>query len=84
VTRAEIAARVDELAQRRETFVAEVRRFAAELDGGGRAVLGEILLERADEEGVFADGFERRMRARGWLRRQWDRAGGEPGERRVR
>jgi hypothetical protein len=78
VTRAELAARVDELAERRETFVADVERLADGLDAREREVLGEILLERAKADGVFADAFERRIRARGWLRRQWDRAVGEP------
>jgi hypothetical protein len=75
VTRAEIAAQVDELAERRETFVADVRRLADELDPQEREILGEILLERAREDGVFAEAFERRVRARGWLRRQWEKAG---------
>jgi alkylation response protein AidB-like acyl-CoA dehydrogenase len=82
VTRAEIAARVDELADRRETFVSEVRRFAGELDRRERELLGEILLTRAKEDGAFAEALRGRARARGWLRRQWDRSGG--GDRRNR
>ena len=66
--RAQLAARVEELAGRRETFVADVRRLAGELDERER--LGDILLERAEQEGAF----EARLRSRGWLRRQWDRA----------
>ncbi len=75
IERAELAARVDELAERRETFVADVRRLADGLDTGGRELLGEILLERAREDGAFAEAFEARVRARGWFRRQWDKAG---------
>ena len=66
--------RVDELAAERETFVVEVERLAESLDEDERTVLGEILIARAKEEGVFADAFERRLGAKGWLRRQWDRA----------
>jgi hypothetical protein len=66
--------RIAVLAENRETFVAEVERLATELDDEEREVLGEILLERANEEGVFADAYERRVGAKGWFRRQWDRA----------
>jgi hypothetical protein len=66
--------RIAVLAENRETFVAEVERLATELDDKEREVLGEILLERANEEGVFADAYERRVGAKGWFRRQWDRA----------
>ena len=67
--------RVEELARDRESFVAEVERLASELSEADRGVLGEILLARAKDEGVFAEAFERRVGAKGWLRRQWDRAG---------
>jgi hypothetical protein len=75
MTRAQIEARVDELARERATFVAEVRRLAAQLDPDGREILGEVLLARADGEGAFTDALERRITARGWLQRVWDRAG---------
>ena len=78
--RAELAARVDRLALDRETFQNEVRQLAAGLGEEERRLLGEILLERADREGVFADAYERRVGARGWLQRTWDRI--ERGERR--
>lgn len=69
---------MDELAKNRETFHAEVRRLAAGLDEGEREVLGEILLARAKEEGAFADAYERRVGAKGWFRRQWDKAAERP------
>jgi hypothetical protein len=70
--------RVEELARDRESFVAEVERLASELSEENRGVLGEILLARAKDEGVFAEAFERRVGAKGWLRRQWDRGGERP------
>jgi hypothetical protein len=75
MTRAQIEARVEELARERATFVSEVRRLAAQLGPDDREVLGEVLLARADDEGAFADALERRITARGWLQRLWDRAG---------
>ena len=66
--------RVDALAEDRGSFVAEVERLAADLDENEREVLAEILLERAREEGTFDEAFERRLGAKGWFRRQWDRA----------
>jgi hypothetical protein len=80
VGRAELSARIDRLALDRETFQVEVSQLAAGLSEEDRRLLGEILLERADEEGVFADAYERRVGARGWLQRTWDRV--ERGERR--
>jgi hypothetical protein len=67
---------VEELARDRESFVDEVERLAAGLDERERQLLSEILLERAQEEGAFAEAFERRVGAKGWLRRQWEKAGG--------
>jgi len=55
--------------------VAAIERLAAGLDEREREMLSEILLERAQEEGAFADAFERRVGAKGWLRRQWEKAG---------
>ena len=70
--------RVDALAEDRDSLVAEVERLAAELTDAEREVLGEILLERANAEGAFAEAFERRVGSKGWLRRQWDKAGQRP------
>jgi hypothetical protein len=67
---------VEELARERQSFVAEIERLAAGLDERERELLNEILLERAQEEGAFAEAFERRVGAKGWFRRQWDKAGG--------
>jgi hypothetical protein len=66
--------RVALLAENRDTFVAEIERLAEDLDDEDRAVLGEILLARANEQGVFAEAYERRVGAKGWFRRQWERA----------
>jgi hypothetical protein len=71
--RAELAARVDQLALDRDTFQTEIKALAAELGEEDRRLLGEILLARADEEGVFADAYERRVGAQGWLQRTMDR-----------
>ncbi len=73
MTRRQLEDRVATLAARRETFVAEVERLAAGLDEDERRLLGEILVDRARDEGAFADAFERRVGAKGWLRRQWER-----------
>ncbi|MGH3104874.1 MAG: hypothetical protein ACRDN6_12345 [Gaiellaceae bacterium] len=69
MTREEIAARVDAL-QAAGDFVAALGRFAAELDDDDRALLQEVLLERAD----YDHALRARIDERGWLRRQWDSA----------
>jgi hypothetical protein len=73
-SRRSLEERVALLAENRDAFVAEIERLAGELDDEEREVLGEILVARANEEGVFADAYERRLGAKGWFRRQWDRA----------
>jgi hypothetical protein len=70
--------RVDALAEDRASLVSEIERLAGELNDEERALLGEILLERATQEGVFAEAFDGRVASKGWLRRQWDRAGRPP------
>lgn len=69
-TRDAIAARVDALAGR-DDFVDAVRAFSEQLADGERELLGQVLLERAAS---LDYAWEERTRARGWLRRQWDRA----------
>jgi len=51
-------------------FADAVERYAASLDEDEREVLGEVLLERADEEGAFHRGIALRLESRGWFRRQ--------------
>jgi hypothetical protein len=71
MTRAQIEARVDELAaaHRGKRFVAAVRELSTELDQDERDVLGAVLLERA---GTFERAAQERARVRGWLRRTLD------------
>lgn len=73
--RTEVERRVDELAEahRGKAFADAVAAYHTTLDEHGRVVLGEVLLERA---GTFDQALIDRVDARGWLRRQWDRAGG--------
>jgi hypothetical protein len=67
--------RVDELAARQSgrEFASAVRRLHDELEPEERELLRAILLERAAN--VDAAVLER-VQTRGWLRRQWDKAGG--------
>ena len=73
-TREAIAVRVDALASEYEgrELVAALTRFGDDLGADERAVLGEVLLERAEREGVFREAFMARIEARGWLRRRLD------------
>jgi hypothetical protein len=73
-TKDAIASRIDELAadQHGPALVEAIERFSRGLDEGARELLGEVLLERADTEHALRE----RIDTRGWLRRQWDRAGG--------
>lgn len=56
---------------------AELERFAAQLDDDERELLQEVLLERS---GVADYALRERIEAKGWLRRQWDKA--DPANRR--
>jgi hypothetical protein len=72
-SRRELERRVDELAQEHSgrDFAEAIRQYSATLDEAAREELKEILLERAaDVDQALMD----RVDARGWLRRQWDRA----------
>ena len=73
-TREAIALHVDGLASDHEggELVSALKRFADDLGAAERAVLGEVLLERAEREGVFREAFMARIEARGWLRRRLD------------
>lgn len=65
-TKEALAARVEHLGPG-----AELERFAAGLSDEERELLQAVLIERS---GVFREAMDERFHARGWLRRQWDRA----------
>jgi hypothetical protein len=70
-----LARRVDELAAEHSgrAFADAIKELYAELGEVQREQLKEILLERgAKLDQAVID----RVDARGWLRRQWDKAGG--------
>jgi hypothetical protein len=71
--RAEIARRVDALAEEHSgrDFADAVRRYSETLDEEDQAELKQILLERAAD---FDQAIMERVDARGWFRRQWDKA----------
>ena len=73
--RAEIARRVDELARQHSgrAFADVMREYSATLDDAAQEELKQVLLERAAD---FDQAIMDRVDARGWLRRQWDRAEG--------
>jgi hypothetical protein len=75
-TRAELEQRVDELAQElsgRE-FAQAVQAYFDGLDPESQEALREILVERAANLDL---AVMERVDARGWFRRQWDKASGE-------
>ena len=78
--RAELERRVDELAREHSgrAFAEAIRAYSASLDERVQEELKQILLERAAN---FDQAVMDRVDARGWLRRQWDRAANPPRER---
>jgi hypothetical protein len=76
-SRAEISRRVDELAEQHSgrAFADAVHAYSEELDEDARAELKEVLVERS---GGLDQAVMERVDARGWLRRQWDKAGQPP------
>jgi hypothetical protein len=72
--------RVDELARQHSgrEFAEAIRAYAATLDEHAREELKQILLERAAD---FDQAIMERVDARGWLRRQWDKAAPPPRDR---
>jgi len=72
VTRDELAAEVVRLEGGERPFVEALTEYAGPLGEAERRLLQEILLERS---GGFDYALERRIEARGWLRRQWDKSG---------
>jgi hypothetical protein len=67
-TRSALAVRVTVLAAQHEgaSFVEAVEAFAGTLNEDERATLGELLLERADEEGTYRYALERRIDEPRW------------------
>jgi hypothetical protein len=78
--RAELERRVDELARDHagRAFAKAVQAYFDELDPESQEELRSVLLERAAS---LDQAVMDRVDARGWFRRQWDRAGGRPGPR---
>ena len=75
IDRAHLERRVAELADEHagQAFADAIASLAAELDAEDVEELKQILLERAAN---FDQAVMDRVDARGWLRRQWDRASG--------
>ena len=67
-TRSALAVRVSALAARHEgaAFVEAVAAFAGTLNEDDRALLGEVLLERAEDEGTYRYALERRIDEPRW------------------
>lgn len=77
IDRTELERRVDELARSHSgrDFAEAIRSYSETLDVAAREELKQILLERAAD---FDQAIMDRVDARGWLRRQWDRATNPP------
>lgn len=71
--RAEIARRVDELAREHSgrDFADAIQAYSSTLGDEAQEELKQVLLERAAD---FDQAVMDRVDARGWLRRQWDKA----------
>jgi len=74
-SRAELERRVDELAgeHKGRAFADAIKSLAAGLDAPDEELLKDILVQRAAS---LDQAVMDRVDARGWFRRQWDRAGG--------
>jgi CHASE3 domain sensor protein len=72
-SREEVERRVDELAREHSgrDFADAIRAYFEALDEPAREELKQVLLERAAD---FDQAIMERVHARGWFRRQWDRA----------
>ena len=72
----DVERRVDELAAAHsgDEFAAAIRAYAATLDEDAQEELKRVLMERAAS---VDQAIMDRVDARGWLRRQWDRASGD-------
>ena len=75
-TRAELEQHVDELAQQLSgrDFAKAVQDYFDELDQDSQEELRDILVARAAN---LDQAVMERVDARGWFRRQWDKATGE-------
>lgn len=73
--RADLERRVDALAEEHsgQAFADAIKALAADLNGDEAELLKQILLERGAN---FDQAVMDRVDARGWLRRQWDKAEG--------
>lgn len=73
--RAELERRVDMLAEQHSgtAFADAIKALAADLNGDEAELLRQILLERGAN---FDQAVMERVDARGWFRRQWDKAEG--------
>lgn len=71
--RAELERRVDELADEYSgrRFADAIRAYSDTLDEDAQEELKQVLLERAAD---FDQAIMERVDARGWFRRQWDKA----------
>ena len=80
-SRAIVEGRVDELGRQHKgrEFAEAIRVYAATLDERAQEGLRQIVLERAAN---FDQAIMDRVDARGWLRRQWDKAASPPPRRR--
>ncbi|MBA2384623.1 MAG: hypothetical protein H0V68_08190 [Actinobacteria bacterium] len=76
-SRQELARRVDELAEAHSgrAFADAVRAYSEELDDESREQLKHVLLERGAN---LDQAVMERVDARGWFRRQWDKASPRP------
>jgi hypothetical protein len=74
-SRRELEQRVDELSQQLSgrAFAKAVQEYFDQLDRESQEQLREILLERAAN---LDQAVMDRVDARGWMRRQWDKASG--------
>lgn len=74
-SRPDVAGRVDELACQHSgrDFADAIRAYSATLDDEAQEELKQVLLGRAAD---FDQAIMDRVDARGWFRRQWDRAEG--------
>ena len=72
--RPDVARHVDELARQHSgrDFAEAICTYAVTLDEPAQEELKQVLLERASD---FGQAVMDRVDSRGWLRRQWDRAG---------
>jgi hypothetical protein len=75
-TRLELSAHVEGLARRHDgdAFVTEIADFAKTLEGADRALLEEVLLQRAKRDETVAAAVRRRAEEPGWFRRTLARA----------